>query len=230
MRRWLEYVRGARESGRRLVALCYAVFFAGSLLFALYSAAEDGVRRLAGDVQRIELDGARTDAFELLNLEQDGARYRSTSIDPRMELDLSLVSPGSEAIYVRSVTIYFGGMNKDPGEVCVFFKPKPGMPEYDAIYRVWGYKDAQNVYRFALPMGELYGIRIDPAIYSDFQFELERIVLNEPRGLLTRLAPTRPWLLAAAVVPPLAASALYWVFRARERRREKRRSKGKGKA
>lgn len=218
MKRWKEFFRTARKSGKRLVVLCYAAFLAGSLLFALYCAAEDGVRRLTGDVQRIEFDGARTDVFTLLNLEQDGARYVSTSIDPRMDMDLTLVTPGTQSVYVRSVAIYFRDMNMDPGEICVFFKPKPGMVEYDAVYRVWAHKESSNVYRFTLPMGELYGIRIDPAIYSGFQFELERIVLNEPRVLIDRLIPTRPWLLAAVTVPPLVASALWWLFRAWERR------------
>lgn len=226
MKRWMEYLCTARKNGRRLVALCYAAFLAGSLLFALYGVAEDGVRRLTGDVRRIEIDGAQTGAFTLLDLEQDGACYTSTSIDPRMEMALSVVSPDAQAVYVRSVTLYFRETNMDPGEICVFYKPKPNMPEYDAIYRVWAHKESPNVYRFTLPMGKLYGIRIDPSIYSGFRFDLDRVVLNEPRTLLDRLTPTRPWLLAAAAVPPLAASALWWIFRAWERRTEKRRAKG----
>lgn len=222
MRRLRDDLRAARTDGKRLIALCYAVFLLASLLIVLYGAAEDAVRRWRGDVQRIEFDGARTDVFTLLNLEQDGARYVSTSIDPRMDMDLTLVTPGTQSVYVRSVAIYFRDMNMDPGEICVFFKPKPGMVEYDAVYRVWAHKESSNVYRFTLPMGELYGIRIDPAIYSGFQFELDRIVLNEPRSLWERLTPTRPWLLAAAVVPLLAASALHWVFCAWDAWREKR--------
>ena len=101
------------------------------------------------------------------------------------------------------------------------------MAEYDASYRVWVHKDAPNRYSFTLPVCEIYGIRIDPGIYAGLQFRLERVVLNEPRSLLDRLTPTRPYLLALAVVPLLAASVLHWVFCAWELLAERRRGKSK---
>lgn len=216
-----------RKSGRCLVALCYAAFLLGTVLLVLFGMAEDGVRRLVGDVQTIEISGERTDAFLLYDLEQEGNRYTALSGDPRMELELSQLSSGRPFVYVRRVTLYLEEMNMEPGEVCVFYKTKPDMEEYDAIDRVWAHRDAEHVYSFTLPGCRLYGIRIDPGIFAGLRFRLERVVLNEPRSLPSRLTPTRPYLLALAVAPLLAASALHWMFRAWELSAERRRKKSK---
>ena len=227
MKRLWKFLRTVRGSGKRLVALCYAAFLAASLLAILFGVAEDGVRRLMGDVQTIEISGDRTDAFSLHDLEQDGMWYTALSVDPRMELDLSLVSPDGAPVYIRRVTLYIEDLNMDPGEVCVFYKFRPDMEEYDALYRVWVHKDAPNRYTFTLPACKMYGLRIDPGIFTGLQFRLERVVLNEPRSLLDRLTPTRPYLLALAAVPLLAASVLHWAFCAWELLAEKRRGKSK---
>ena len=226
MKKLWSFLASARRNGKRLIALCYAAFLAGSLLFVLFGVAEDGVRRMTGAVRTIEIAGDRENAFQLYDLVQDGKWYTALSIDPRMDLDLSVVSPDGSSVYVRRVTLYIEDLNMDPGEVCVFYKPHPDMEEYNAIYRVWVHKDAEDVYSFTLPMCEMYGIRIDPGIFTGLQFRLERVVLNEPRSLLDRLTPTRPYLLALAVVPLLAASVLHWVFCAWELLAERRRGKG----
>lgn len=225
MKKLWSFLAPARRNSKRLILLCYALFLAGSLLFVLYGVIEDGVRRMTGDVQTIEISGDHADAFQLYDLVQDGKWYTALSIDPQMDLDLSLVSPDGSAAYVRRVTLYIEDLNMDPGEVCVFYKPHPDMEEYNAIYRVWVHKDAENVYSFTLPMCGMYGIRIDPGIFTGLHFRLERVVLNEPRSLTDRLTPTRPYLLALAVVPLLAASVLYWMFCAWELLAEKRRGK-----
>lgn len=225
MKRLWKFLASVRGNGKRLIALCYAVFLAGSLASVLFGVAEDGVRRLTGDVQTIEIMGDRTDAFSLRDLEQDGMWYTALSVDPRMDLDLSLVSPGGAPVYVRRVTLYIEDLNMDPGEICVFYKMRPNMEEYDAIYRVWAHRDAQNVYSFTLPRCKMYGIRIDPGMFAGLHFRLERVVLNEPRSLSDRLTPTRPYLLALAVAPLLAASVLHWVFCAWDLLAEKRRGK-----
>ena len=212
MRRLWKLLDTARENSRRLIVLCYAVFLAGTLVLILFGMAEDGVRRLTGDVRTIEIPGESTDAFSLRDLEQEGRQYTALSADPRMELEFSQVSPGSSFLYVRRVTLYLEEKNMNPGEVCVFYKTRPDMEEYDAIYRVWAHQDAENVYSFTLPGCKMYGIRIDPGIFMGLRFRLERVVLNEPRGLLDRLTPTRPYLLALAVAPLLAASVLHWIF------------------
>lgn len=224
--RWLwKFLGTVRRDGRRLVALCYVLFLAGSLAFVLFRIAEDGVRRMTGDVQTIEISGEREDAFRLYALEQDGMWYTSLSPDPRMDLNLSLVSPDGSAVYVRSVTLYMEDLSRDPGELTVFYMTRPGMEEYDAVYRVWAHQDAENVYSFTLPLCKMYGIRIDPGIFEGIRFRLERVVLNEPRSLLEILTPTRPYLLALTVVPLLAASVLYWIFSAWDLLAKRRRGK-----
>ncbi len=86
------------------------------------------------------------------------------------------------------------------------------MEEYDATYRVWAHKEAEDgVYTFTLPRGALYGLRLDPGIYSGMQFRLESVIINEPRGFFEWFLPTRPWLLCLAVVPLLTASVLKYL-------------------
>ena len=52
---------------KQLVALCYAAFFAVSLLVSLYSFAEDRVQRALGNVTETEISAAD---FEWTDLEQ----------------------------------------------------------------------------------------------------------------------------------------------------------------
>ena len=171
------------KNDRRLVALCYAVFLAGSILASLYGFAEDAYQRARGNVAQTEISGAQEDIFALTDLEQEGDLYTSTSVDPRMELDLAAVSPTGVPAYVRRVTVRVTFLNMDPGELSVFYKPRADMKEYDATYRVWAHKEAEDgVYTFTLPRGALYGLRLDPGIYSGIQFRLESVIINEPRG------------------------------------------------
>lgn len=232
MKRLGELLASVRTNGKRLIALCYAVFLACTLLCVLLAVAEDGVRRMTGDVRTIEISGDLEDAFQLKDLEREGTHYTALSVDPQMELDLSLVSPDGSAVYVRSITLYIEDLNMDPGEVCAFYKLRPDMVEYDANYRVWAHKATPSRYCLMLPRCEMYGIRIDPGIFTGLQFRLERVVLNEQRSLLDRLTPTRPYLLALAVVPLLAASVLHWMFCAwdllAKKRQEKRRPNSGG--
>lgn len=220
MKRLKAFFRRIRHSSACLIAFCYGVFLLASVLAALYGGAEDRVRRMRGEVVETEIPGS-SDVFSLTDLDrqigpgQDGqsALYTSLSIDPRMEFDLDALSPTGTPAYVRRITLHVTYLNMEPGELCVFYKPKPDMEEYDAIYRVWAHKEPQaGVYTFTLPMGPVYGLRLDPSIYSGTQFRLTGVTLNEPRGLLSRLTPMRPWLLAFAVVPLLAASVLRYLF------------------
>lgn len=218
MKRLKRFFGSVRRSSARLIALCYAVFLLASILTALYGGVEDKVRRMRGEVAETEVPGS-SEAFGLTDLDRqigsDGksAVYTSLSIDPRMELDLGALSPTGVPAYVRRVTLRVEYLNMEPGELCVFYKPKPDMEEYDAIYRVWAHKEAEaGVYTFTLPMGPVYGLRLDPAIYSGAQFRLASVTLNEPRGLPDRMTPTRPWLLAFAVVPLLAASGIRYIL------------------
>ena len=123
------------KNDRRLVALCYAVFLAGSILASLYGFAEDAYQRARGNVAQTEISGAQEDIFALTDLEQEGDLYTSTSVDPRMELDLAAVSPTGVPAYVRRVTVRVTFLNMDPGELSVFYKPRADMEEYDATYR-----------------------------------------------------------------------------------------------
>ena len=112
------------KNDRRLVALCYAVFLAGSILASLYGFAEDAYQRARGNVAQTEISGAQEDIFALTDLEQEGDLYTSTSVDPRMELDLAAVSPTGVPAYVRRVTVRVTFLNMDPGELSVFYKPR----------------------------------------------------------------------------------------------------------
>lgn len=213
MKRLVAFARGARGGGKRLIALCYALFLLCSLAYAIFGIAEDAVRRMAGDVVRLDIPGGTEGAFSLTELEQDGTLYVSTGIDPRMELNLDALFYGGAPVYVRRITLRVEYLNLDPGELCVFYKLHSDMEHYDASDRAWARREAEpGVYTFNLPRGALYGLRLDPGIYNGMRFVVESVTLNEPRPIWDWLRPTRPWLLAAAVVPLLAASALQYLI------------------
>lgn len=212
MKHLKDFWDGVWKNDKRLVALCYAVFLAGSVLVSVYGFVEDAYQRARGNVVQTEIPGAQENVFALTDLIQEGELYTSTSVDPRMELNLSAVSPAGVPAYVRRVAIKVSFLNKDPGELSVFYKPRADMEEYDASYRVWAHKEAdEGVYTFTLPRSALYGLRLDPGIYAGMQFRLERVVINAPRSFSEWFMPTRPWLLCLAVVPLLAASVLKYL-------------------
>lgn len=64
--------------------------------------------------RRRRFPGAQEDIFALTDLEQEGDLYTSTSVDPRMELDLAAVSPTGVPAYVRRVTVRVTFLNMDP--------------------------------------------------------------------------------------------------------------------
>ena len=63
--------------------------------------------------------------------------------------------------------------------------------------RLWSfYEKHLSVYTFTLPRGALYGLRLDPGIYSGMQFRLESVIINEPvsythlqRSLILEISP-----------------------------------------
>lgn len=187
------------RSDRRLIAFCYAAFFAVSVLACLYGFAEDRVQRALGNVQVSTLSPAD---FALTDLaaNEDGT-YTSQSPDPRM----TLADPPA---YVRSVTVTAQFLNMDPGEFCLFYQPRPDMEDFDVSYRIWAHRNDDGTYTFTLPRGRVYALRLDPGIYTGLTFSMGDIVLNAPRSLASWCTPTRPWLLAFAAVPALAAAAV----------------------
>lgn len=199
MKRLRGAVGALLENDRRLLAFCYAVFFAASVLACLYGFAEDRVQRALGNVQ-VSVLHPEDFAFTDLVQEADGT-YVSQSPDPRMTL-------ADVPAYVRSVTVTAEFLNMDPGEFCLFYQPRPGMEDFDVRYRIWAHRNDDGTYTFTLPRGKVYALRLDPGIYTGLQFTMGDIVLNAPRSLASWLTPTRPWLLAFAAVPALAAAAV----------------------
>ena len=141
-----------------------------------------------------EISGAQEDIFALTDLEQEGDLYTSTSVDPRMELDLAAVSPTGVPAYVRRVTVRVTFLNMDPGELSVFYKPRADMKEYDATYRVWAHKEAEDgVYTFTLPLLDKRG-RVQDVVFAggldiDTHKKACAPVVIMAGGLGTRLYP-----------------------------------------
>ena len=105
-------MHGALASEKRLIALCYALFFAASVLLCLASFAEDAFQRAVGNVVPAQLD---VNGFALTDMQQEQPGvFTSTSPDPRMVLEPS-------PAYVRTVTVDCT-FSKDPGEFCIFYK------------------------------------------------------------------------------------------------------------
>lgn len=184
---------------RRLVACCYIVFFSISLLSAFYGFAEDRLQRALGNVSTVQTD---LEDFEWTDFEQreDGICI-TLSLDPRLVLR-------EVPAYVRSVRVKATFLNKDPGEFCIFYKPRPGMEDFDANYRVWAHVEEDGSYTFTLPRGRIYGLRLDPGIYAGIEMEITGITLNPPRSFGSYFVPSRLWLLCQLVAPALIASAI----------------------
>lgn len=200
MKRIFAFLRAVR--GRRLVALCYAVFFAASVLVCLYGFAEDSVQRMRGNVREQEValrDFTLTDLAE----NADGS-LTSESPDPRMVLN-------NVPEYVRSLTVRAEFINMDPGEFCLFYMPRPGMEEFDVSYRIWARQEDDGSYTFTLPRGKVYGLRLDPGIYTGLTFRIEQMTLNAPRSFLSWFVPGRVWLLCQLTVPALAAGVIEYL-------------------
>ena len=78
-------MHGALASEKRLIALCYALFFAASVLVCLASFAEDAFQRAVGNVVPAQLD---VNGFALTDMQQEQPGvFTSTSPDPRMVLE-----------------------------------------------------------------------------------------------------------------------------------------------
>ena len=70
------------QNDRKLLAFCYAVFLAGSLILPLLGYTEDRIQRALGNLEPIEVSMSD---FEWTDLEQTGPdSYVSISVDPRM--------------------------------------------------------------------------------------------------------------------------------------------------
>lgn len=185
-------------SDRRLVALCYIVFFLFSVLFSVGLWAQEQMVRASGLLPQQTLEFSD---FELSDLSQDGKVLTSQSVDPRMVMK-------NPPQYVYQVTVYGEFIGQDPGEFCVFYKTSPGQEEFDANYRVWAKDNSDGSYTFEMPHTKIYGLRMDPGIYTGVQFSVENIVINSPRSLAAYLTPSLSWLLAQAAVPLIAAALL----------------------
>ena len=170
----------ALASEKRLIALCYVLFFAVSVLVCLASFAEDAFQRAIGNVVPAQLD---VNSFSLIDTQQTQPdTFISTSPDPRMVLEPS-------PAYVRTVTVDCT-FSKDPGEFCIFYKTSPQQEEYDATRRAWGYRQADGSYTFTLPKGRIYGLRLDPGIFTNLAFEVHSITINAPRSFFSWFAPS----------------------------------------
>lgn len=185
---------------RRLLALCYAAFLAGSLLACSVSLAADRLLRAAGQLkeQRLEVED-----FTLIEMERGGAEnlWISTSSDPRMILK-------DCPARVSGVELELEYLDLDPGEFTLFYQPRPGMEEFDAGYRLWARRTGEGSWAFTLPAGRIYGLRLDPAIYTGVQMQIDSIVLNRRQPAAEFFAPSRPWAAAGLVCPALAAAAV----------------------
>lgn len=193
-----QMVKAVFSSDRRLLALCCVVFFLCSVLFSMGLWAQEQIVRAMGRLSEQTL--AFSD-FELSDLAEDGKVLTSQSVDPRMVVK-------EPPQYVYQVTVYGEFIGQDPGEFCVFYKTSPNQEEFDANYRVWAKDNSDGSYTFEMPHTKIYGLRIDPGIYTGVQLSVESIVINSPRSLAAYLTPSISWLLAQAVVPLIAAALI----------------------
>lgn len=105
----------ALASEKRLIALCYVLFFAVSVLVCLASFAEDAFQRAIGNVVPAQLD---VNSFSLIDTQQTQPGH----------LHLHLAGPPHGAgAFARLCAHCDGGLHlqQDPGEFCIFYKTSP---------------------------------------------------------------------------------------------------------
>lgn len=184
---------------KKLVIGCYLFFLVTSILVCLYNFGEDRLLRRLGKLETFTLSASD---FELVDMQPaEGGAYLSTSTDPRMLLK------GLSGKRVRSVEMQVV-YTSEPGEVTLFYMPRAGMEEFSAQYRVWAVKDDDTHYTFTLPRGKVFGIRIDPAMYTSAGMQFLSIVCNPVRPVSSFFRVSGSWLFYFFVCPALLASAL----------------------
>lgn len=193
----------ALHSGKKLLCVCYAAFLLISLLWSAGTLAYDRGLRSSGELRPLRLS---VESFELYNMEAAGEGvFVSLSDDPRMVLT-------DCPLHVSRIDIKIDFINMDPGEFTLFYKPRPGMEDFDANFRLWGQLQPDGSYSFTLPLGECYGLRIDPGMYAGLQMDFVDIIMNETQPVSTFFAPTNSWFAAFIIFPALAASAIQYVI------------------
>ena len=194
------------SSGRRLLAGCYAALLAVSLVWAAFNLCQDRYLRATGQLTEQQLSAS---AFELVNLqlEEDGV-YTSTTDDPRMVL-----TDCPERVSRVDMEVTF--LNMDPGEFTLFYKPRDGMEDFDANFRVWGNEQSKSHYSFSVSCARCYGLRIDPGMYAGMQFTIQSITLNAKQPALSFFVPSNFWLVSFIVAPALIASVIQYIIACR---------------
>ena len=184
-------MHGALASEKRLIALCYALFFAASVLVCLASFAEDAFQRAGGQC------GARAAGCERL------CPHRHAAGTARC-FHLYFAGPAHGAgAFARLCAHRDGGLHlqQRPGRILHFYKTSPQQTEYDATRRAWGYRQADGTYSFTLPKGPHLWPAAGPWHFTNLTFEVNSITINAPRSFFSWFAPTPVWVLGQAVVP-----------------------------
>ncbi|MDL2215525.1 hypothetical protein LJB77_00380 [Ruminococcaceae bacterium OttesenSCG-928-N02] len=180
----------------------YALFLLVSILLASFSFARDRIGRAMGSV--VEQSCAVED-FELFDLEPLGdGGYVSVHQDPR------LVLAGYEGVLHRVDVVV--SLSRNPGEFNLFYKLEPNMPEFSAHQRTWARQVAPGHYVLDGPGKTVYGLRIDPGIFSGNVMYFESIVINPKLPLYSFFMPTVPWLLYLCVLPPLVVALIAYLL------------------
>ena len=194
----------ALYSDKRLVIVCYIGFFVLSILAGVFSFAQDRLMRANGTLQQTTYTIQNFELYGLEEIQGETNALISTNIDPRM---IMLNAPER----VHRVDIYVNFSMK-PGEFNVFYMPQQGMEEFDPNYRQWAQEEEQGHYSFALPRKPLYGIRIDPGIYTGNEIRFAQIVFNQKMPITSFFSISYTWLFYFALVPAMGASAIKYVI------------------
>lgn len=183
------------------LVLCYSIFVLASALLCLIAFGADGVGRLTGSIsaavvplEECELSG--------LEAEEDGS-WRITDADPQ------IILPENSGP-VRQVLLEMD-CDADPGEMNLYYTARPG-EDFSVRRQVWAAREGENGYRFTLPFGPSARVRLDPGNAVSARLVIHSITINPPRSFFSYFAPSWTWLLAAAVLPGLFASALDWLL------------------
>ncbi|MDL2325181.1 hypothetical protein LJC61_08585 [Ruminococcaceae bacterium OttesenSCG-928-A16] len=182
-----------------LPAACYVIMVVCWLVVCLGSLVTNAASIANGTLVETTLI---SDDFILESLVPlpDG-RLQATDDDPQMILQ--------NPPLVRSFRLYVQH-SSNPYEINLYYTTKPGQP-FGKDMRVWPVLQGDGSYLFTLPQTHIEALRLDPASAA-VQMEVEKIVLNQPRTIISYFNPGWAGLVLLLVLPAFAAAVLRWVL------------------
>lgn len=176
----------------------YTVFVLCSVLLCTGRFAQDRIGRANGSIAE---QSYTVDELDLRNLEAMGdGGYVSTWPDPQ------LIFPDYTGVVNRVDVVV--SLSRDPGEFNLFYMLDEDMVEFSAYQRTWATKIGDDHYVLQGPRKMVYGLRLDPGIFSNNEMYFYSITVNPEMPFSSFFTPGYAWFLCLFAVPPLLVAGV----------------------